>query len=58
MDRQHSILLVVFTVSPRRRSEPVPRGLRNMLEVLMVFIRDEVARKSIPEAPTATSATC
>jgi len=44
-----SILLVAFSVAARRRSEPVPRGLRNMLEVIMVYLRDEVARKSIPE---------
>jgi F-type H+-transporting ATPase subunit a len=43
------ILLVAFTVAARRRSEAVPRGLRNMLEVIMVYIRNEVARKSIPE---------
>ena len=44
-----AILLVAFTVAARRRSESVPRGLRNMLEVMMVYLRDEVARKSIPE---------
>jgi F-type H+-transporting ATPase subunit a len=43
-----AILLGAFAVAARRRSEPVPRGLRNMLEVLMVFLRDDVARKAIP----------
>jgi len=43
-----AILLVLFGLAARRAKEPVPRGLRNMLEVLMVFLRDEVARKSIP----------
>ena len=43
------ILLVAFTVAARRRSEAVPHGLRNALEVMMAYMRDEVARKSIPE---------
>lgn len=43
-----AILLVAFVIAGRRRREPVPSGLRNMLEVMMVFLRDEVARKSIP----------
>ena len=43
-----AILLVVFGLAARRRREPVPTGLRNMLEVVILFIRDEVARKSIP----------
>lgn len=42
-----AFLLVIFSLAARRRSEPVPRGLRNLLEALIVFIRDEVARKSI-----------
>ena len=41
------ILLLLFGLAARRVKEPVPRGLRNLLEVLVVFIRDEVARKSI-----------
>jgi F-type H+-transporting ATPase subunit a len=40
-------LLVVFGLAARRTNEEVPRGLRNALEILIVFIRDEVARKSI-----------
>lgn len=32
-----------------RRPALVPTGLRNAFEVLVLFIRDEVARKSIPE---------
>jgi F-type H+-transporting ATPase subunit a len=43
-----TILFILFGLASRRRKEAVPRGLRNMLEVLMLFIRDEVARKSIP----------
>jgi len=44
-----AILLLMFVVASRRVSDPVPRGLRNLLEVLMNFIRNEVARKSIGE---------
>jgi len=43
-----AILLFVFARAARRAKDPVPRGLRNVLEVLIVFLRDEVARKSIP----------
>ena len=42
-----AILLGAFAIAARRRSDSVPRGLRNVLEVVMVFLRDEVARKSI-----------
>jgi len=43
-----AILLLAFALAARRRGDAVPRGLRNLLEVMMVFLRDEVARKSIP----------
>ena len=42
------VLLLLFGLAARRAKEPVPSGLRNMLEVLIVFLRDEVVRKSIP----------
>jgi len=42
-----AILLVAFALASRRRRDAVPSGLRNMLEVIMVYLRDEVARKSI-----------
>jgi len=42
------VLILLFRLAVRRASSPVPSGLRNALEVLIVFIRDEVARKSIP----------
>lgn len=45
------ILFCVFRVAARRVSEPVPRGLRNMLEILILFIRDDVARRAIPGHP-------
>jgi len=43
-----AILVGAFVAAGRRRAEPVPRGLRNLLEVVVVFLRDEVARKAIP----------
>lgn len=43
-----AVLLVLFRLAARRVQEPVPRGLRNALELLVVFIRDEVVRRAIP----------
>lgn len=42
-------LVIAFLVwrAVRRIKDPVPTGVRNALEVIIVFIRDEVARKSI-----------
>jgi F-type H+-transporting ATPase subunit a len=42
-----AILLTVFTVAARQVTRPVPGRLRNMLEVMIVYIRDEVGRKAI-----------
>ena len=42
-----AILLLTFLLVARRASVPIPGRLRGMLEVLIVFIRDEVARKAI-----------
>ena len=41
------ILLAMFVLVGRRAADPVPGRLRSMLEVLIVYIRDEVARKAI-----------
>lgn len=41
------ILLVLLGLAARRAKEPVPRGLRAALEVLILFVRDEIGRKSI-----------
>ena len=46
-----ALLLLLFVLASRRAKEPVPRGLRNALETLVVFIRDEVARKAIHKGP-------
>ncbi len=42
-----AILFVVFTLAARRAKDPVPRGLRNALETLVLWVRDEIARKNI-----------
>jgi F-type H+-transporting ATPase subunit a len=42
------VLVGICAAAARRAREPVPRGLRSMLEIVILFIRDEVARKSIP----------
>jgi F-type H+-transporting ATPase subunit a len=44
-----AILVALFAAAARRKNDLVPRGLRGALEVMIVFIRDEVARKSIPQ---------
>ena len=44
-----AILIVVFVSAARRAKEPVPRGMRNALETLILFIRDDVARRAIPQ---------
>jgi F-type H+-transporting ATPase subunit a len=41
------VLIVLTRVAVRQCREPVPRGIRNAFEVLVVFIRDEVGMKSI-----------
>jgi len=46
-----ALVVLLFRLAVRRQGELVPRGLRNALEVLVLFIRDEVARKSIPDGP-------
>ena len=44
------VLFLLFRLAVRRsKASAVPSGMRNALEVLVVFIRDEVARKSIPQ---------
>ena len=40
-------LVALFALAARRAKDPVPRGLRNVLEVLILFVRDEIARKNI-----------
>ena len=42
-----AILLIVLGLAARRAGDLIPGRLRNALEVLILFIRDEVARKAI-----------
>lgn len=42
-----AILLVFFTLAARRAKDPIPRGLRNVLETLILWVRDDIARKNI-----------
>jgi F-type H+-transporting ATPase subunit a len=43
-----AVLITVLGLAARRAKDPVPRGLRGLLEMLILFVRDEVARKNIP----------
>jgi F-type H+-transporting ATPase subunit a len=43
-----ALLIALFTLAFRRR-ERVPRGLANLLEMLVVFVRDELAIRNIGE---------
>ena len=44
-----AILILAVALAGRRRGEVVPRGLRNVFEVFVLFIRDEVARRAMPK---------
>ncbi len=41
------ILVILLGLAARRAKEPVPRGIRSALEILILFVRDEIGRKSI-----------
>ena len=43
------VLLLVFRRAASKVNEPVPRGIRNVAEVFILYFRDEIARKSIGE---------
>jgi len=43
-----ALLLLLFGLASRRAKDPVPRGLRGLLEMLILFVRNEIARKNIP----------
>jgi F-type H+-transporting ATPase subunit a len=42
-----AFLIVLFWRAARTAGDPVPRGLRGALEVLILFIRDEIGKKCI-----------
>ena len=44
-----ALLFLLAWTARRATGSAVPRGLRNVFEVLIVYIRDDVARKAIPE---------
>jgi len=44
------LILLIGWLAARRRNDAVPSGLRNAIEVVIRFIRDDVARKSIAGA--------
>jgi F-type H+-transporting ATPase subunit a len=41
------VLFVVLRAAARRAHEPVPRGVRGLLEPVVAYIRDDVARRAI-----------
>ena len=42
-----AILLALFIAAVRRVKSPVPTGIRGVLESMILFVRDDVARKTI-----------
>ena len=42
-----TILVLTFSLVAWQARHPVPRGLRGLLEILILFVRDEIARKAI-----------
>jgi F-type H+-transporting ATPase subunit a len=42
-----AILVVLAVLAVRTRREPVPRGLRGVVEAIVLFVRDQIARESI-----------
>jgi F-type H+-transporting ATPase subunit a len=42
-----AILLTLCLAAARRAKNPVPTGIRNVMETLVLFVRDEIARKTI-----------
>jgi len=42
-----AILLTLFLSAARRAKNPVPTGLRGALEAMVLFVRDDIARKTI-----------
>lgn len=42
------VIVLLLWLASRRRAL-VPRGVRNLVEAMVVFVRDELARKNIPE---------
>jgi F-type H+-transporting ATPase subunit a len=47
------VLLFVFVRPPKKTGSLVPRGLYNLIEMLVLFVRDEIARKNIADPKEA-----
>lgn len=43
-----AVIFTLFRVAARQTDSLVPRGVRNALEAMVLYIRDEVIRKAIP----------
>jgi F-type H+-transporting ATPase subunit a len=48
-----AVLIALFWIGAPKKGQMVPRGLGNMLEAMVVFVRDEFARKNIPDPKEA-----
>ncbi len=48
-----AVLIALFWIGGPKKGQMVPHGLSNMLESMVVFVRDEIARKNIPDAKEA-----
>jgi F-type H+-transporting ATPase subunit a len=42
-----ALLVGLFALAARHTKDPVPKGLRALFEIFIVFVRDEIGRKSI-----------
>lgn len=47
------VLLLFAFCRPPKKGEWVPRGLYNVVEFLVLFVRDDIARKTIPDRQAA-----
>lgn len=43
-----AVVFTLFVIAARRAKEAVPRGLRGPIEMLILFVRDDIVRRSIP----------
>lgn len=43
-----AILLTLFVLAARRAKDAVPRGLRGGIEMLILFVRDDIVHRAIP----------
>lgn len=48
-----AVLIALFWIGSPKKGQMIPKGLGNMLEAMVVFVRDEFARKNIPDPKEA-----